>query len=249
MTDLVEFTAHFDDLVPPRPVEHFGSSDLSFGGRIEPPLKIHEDGGERGCGGKVWLAGEMLCNYLIEKSDSKGLLSLSQLSNGSCHFRNVLELGSGTGLVGLCAGSLAKSNSLKVKVFATDIGNLVELLNVNTQLNNLDKYVFPEILMWGEALAEKFEGDATDKIDLILAADCVYLEAAFTLLEKTLLDLTDGSHPPIVLMSYKKRRKADKNFFRQIRKSFQVIRVTDFAKSDEYVKHRTHLFQLIRISR
>ncbi len=44
-----------------------------------------------------------------------------------------------------------------------------------------------------------------EKIDTVLAADCVYLESAFPLLEKTLLDLCDKD--TFVLMSYKKRRK------------------------------------------
>lgn len=44
-----------------------------------------------------------------------------------------------------------------------------------------------------------------NEVDLVLAADCVYLEAAFPLLEKTLLDLTEKRIP--ILMCYKKRRK------------------------------------------
>lgn len=44
-----------------------------------------------------------------------------------------------------------------------------------------------------------------NEIDLILAADCVYLEAAFPLLEKTLLDLTENGTS--IVMCYKKRRK------------------------------------------
>lgn len=46
-----------------------------------------------------------------------------------------------------------------------------------------------------------------DNVDLVLAADCVYLESAFPLLEKTLLDLT--SNGVLVLMAYKKRRKVE----------------------------------------
>ncbi|SCV05392.1 LANO_0H06480g1_1 [Lachancea nothofagi CBS 11611] len=248
MTELLDFTALFGDLVPSRPVEHLGNSDLSFGGKIEPPLKVHEDGGENGCGGKVWIAGELLCDYLIEKSNTEGILSMSKDKlNVEEPFCNILELGSGTGLVGLCAGFLARSKEIDAKVYTTDIEKLLELMDANVRLNNLDQFVFPEILMWGQPLTGKFEADAKKKIDLILAADCVYLETAFPLLEKTLLDLTEGSNPPTVLMSYKKRRKADKNFFRQIRKNFVVVTIKDFARYEHYLKQRTHLFQMIRI--
>ena len=41
--------------------------------------------------------------------------------------------------------------------------------------------------------------------DLILAADCVYLEPAFPLLVQTLSELSDSTTE--ILFSYKKRRK------------------------------------------
>lgn len=44
------------------------------------------------------------------------------------------------------------------------------------------------------------------RVDLILAADCVYFEPAFPLLVKTLTDLVAGNDPEI-LFCYKKRRK------------------------------------------
>lgn len=70
-----------------------------------------------------------------------------------------------------------------------------------------------------------------NKIDVVLAADCVYLEAAFPLLEKTLLDLTDVKNPPVILMSYKKRRKADARFFKAMRKHFKFHEVSSRTTS------------------
>lgn len=163
-------------------------------------------------------------------------------------FLNILELGSGTGLVGLCAGSVAQLHGDRTKVYITDIDRLVGLMETNVNLNHLAETVSVEILSWGEPLKEKFGPDAkADKVDLVLAADCVYLETAFPLLEKTLLDLTEGDTPPAVLMSYRKRRKADKNFFRLIRKNFKIVPITNFIRYDYYLKKQTHLFQLVRI--
>lgn len=75
-------------------------------------------------------------------------------------------------------------------------------MDENIQLNNLTEKVKAKVLNWGDDLPQ-FTKD--HEIDLVLAADCVYLEAAFPLLEKTLLDLTEKNVP--VLMCYKKRRK------------------------------------------
>lgn len=60
--------------------------------------------------------------------------------------------------------------------------------------------------------------------DIILAADCVYLESAFPLLEQTLWDLTENAAP--CFMAYKKRRKADSRFFKAMRKKFVLTEVS-----------------------
>lgn len=249
MEDVLQFTACFNDLVPSRPTEHLGDSDLSFGGKLSPALKIHEDGGESGCGGKVWIAGELLCEFLLEKSDQQGLFSQwNSDTRFQSPIKKIVELGSGTGLVGLCLGLLNKQNKLKdMDIYVTDIDQLVPLMDRNIKLNELE-HVFPEELWWGEPLKPEFAPTRSNQrqIDLILAADCVYLEKAFPLLEVTLLDLTSCKDPPIILMSYKKRRKADKHFFKQIKKNFDVLEINEFTRFDHYLKQKTHLFQLVR---
>lgn len=240
----------FEGLVECRPVEHFGSSDLTFGGLLEPGLKIYEDGGETGCGGKVWIAGELLCDFILEMSSTGGLLS--EWAAGTSRFQNVLELGSGTGLVGLCVGLLSKTVfDRRINTYITDIDQLIPLMEKNIDLNVVGADVLAKELWWGEPLPVEFEpsrnpGSSSQNIDLVLAADCVYLEKTFPLLEKTLMNLTEGDNPPMILMSYRKRRKADKHFFQKIKKNFDVVPVRDFGKYEIYLKQRTHLFQLIR---
>ncbi|SCU90857.1 LAMI_0E03862g1_1 [Lachancea mirantina] len=237
----------FEGIVAPRPIEHLGDSDFSFGGQLTPPLKIHEDGGESGCGGKVWIAGELLCEYLIEKSTSDAVLSRMERGLGQTgEFEKILELGSGTGLVGICLALLCETRDLEV--YVTDIGGLIGLMQRNIDLNGVCAKVHAKELKWGDPLEPKFQPEAGKrKVDLVLAADCVYLEKAFPLLEKTLLDLTSCDDPPMILMSCKKRRKADKHFFQQIKKNFQVIEIQDFAKFERYLAQRTRLFQLKRV--
>lgn len=113
-------------------------------------------------------------------------------------------------------------------------------MDKNIKLNGLEEKVFARSLSWGDELPEF----AKDGVDVILAADCVYLEKAFPLLEKTLIDLT--TKDTLVLMSYKKRRKADMKFFRKIKKNFDVVEITDFNTYEIYSKQNVHLFQMIR---
>lgn len=237
----VPFSSSFADLVPARPIEHLGKTDLTFNGKLASPLVINEDGGESGCGGKVWIAGELLCDYILTGSNQDHLLAKLYPNKD---FRRVLELGSGTGLVGLCVGLMDKVNPHSHRqIYVTDIDPLMGLIEQNIVSNELEDTVHGEVLWWGEPLPEKF---VEKPVDLVLAADCVYLEAAFPLLEKTLLDLTDVDDPPVILMAYKKRRKADKHFFQKIKKNFKIVEIQDFAKYGYYLKQRTHLFELIR---
>jgi hypothetical protein len=74
------------------------------------PILIDEDT-TGGCGGKTWQAADVMCNYLIWKYES---------SNGSAFKgKNVLELGSGTGLVGLALGAMCNPNDAK-EIVITD---------------------------------------------------------------------------------------------------------------------------------
>lgn len=118
-------------------------------------------------------------------------------------------------------------NSYQTNVYHYYYRNMVPLMQKNIDLNNLESNVFSEELDWGKPLPD-YVVDPESPIDLVLAADCVYFEPAFPLLEKTLLDLTHPSpekKTPLVLMSYKKRRKADSKFFRHMRKSFDFEEV------------------------
>jgi len=58
--------------------------------------------------------------------------------------------------------------------------------------------------------------------DIVLAADCIYLEATFPLLVSTLVALVPPppERAPEVLLSYKKRRKADRRFFAMLKTHF-----------------------------
>ncbi|KAK0206220.1 putative methyltransferase-domain-containing protein [Desarmillaria ectypa] len=160
-----------------------------------------------GCGGIVWPAGQVLSNYLVRRDRS------------FLQDKTVLELGSGTGLVGIVAAKLGAN------VWVTDQAPLLDIMRQNVLRNNLISSCTIAELNWGEPIPAGIPAP-----DVVLAADCVYFEPAFPLLVQTLCDIYDKT--PEMLFCYKKRRKADKRFFAMLKKKFtweQVIVCCNFT--------------------
>ncbi|KAK9249310.1 putative methyltransferase-domain-containing protein [Lipomyces tetrasporus] len=223
-----------------------GILEVTLNGTI---VKIKHDGGAAGCGGKVWPAGELLSRYLISARDNETYLAHEALWKESAKRKiKIIELGSGTGLVGLAMG---KAYSLATKdcavedaglhIVVTDQANMLSLMEDNIELNQLEETVSAEVLDWGTDLPDNYINPCPD---VILAADCVYFEPAFPLLEKTLLDLTGDN--TLVLMSYKRRRKADNRFFQSIKRSFRIEEIKDYDEYKEFSRNTVFLYRLIR---
>jgi len=174
-----------------------------------------------GCGGIAWPAGEVLAEYI------------THLGPEFVKGRNVLELGSGTGLVGLVCGKLCAE-----VVWITDQAPLLDIMNCNVHLNSLSPNVKVLELNWGDPLP-----NSLPQPDLILAADCVYFEPAFPLLVQTLSDLVVDQNTE-VLFCYKKRRKADKRFFALLRKKFSWTEVMDNPDREVYAREQISLLRL-----
>lgn len=65
------------------------------------------------------------------------------------------------------------------------------------------------------------------KPNVILAADCVYFEPAFPLLQTTLMDLLTLCPDATVYFCFKKRRRADMQFLKKAQKMFRVEELPD----------------------
>lgn len=70
-----------------------------------------------------------------------------------------------------------------MELWITDQEPMMGLMERNTELNELANKVKVGLLNWGEPIPASI---AKDPIDIILAADCIYFEPAFPLLEQTL---------------------------------------------------------------
>lgn len=167
----------------------------------------------------AWPAGQILATYLVQKG--------TDFVTG----RNTIELGSGTGLVGLLAGILGG------KVWITDQSPLLPIMRRNVSTNNLCNNVKVAELHWGSPIPLEIP-----RPDLILAADCVYFEPTFPLLVQTLTDLADARTE--ILFCYKKRRKADKRFFALLKKTFTWEEVEDDPNRSVYNREAITLLRL-----
>ena len=116
----------------------------------------------------------------------------------------------------------------------TDQEPMFELMKQNIALNNLESKVSASIYDWGTSTPSNLPAHP----DVILAADCVYFEPAFPLLQQTLKDLI--GEKTVCYFCFKKRRRADLQFMKVARKMFNVKEVED--DPDKEIWSREGLF-------
>ncbi|PWN35116.1 uncharacterized protein FA14DRAFT_167464 [Meira miltonrushii] len=179
-----------------------------------------------GCGGKIWPAAEVLGQYIASKR-----------TGGEWKGKQAVELGAGTGLVGLLAAQLGDLE----KVWITDQIPMMKLMAQNLDLNpDLRERCIVAELNWGEAVPE----DVTTHPDVLLLADCVYLEIAFQPLVDTMVEMSTPQTE--ILFCYQQRRKADKRFFKMLRKHFTFTDIEDDdpERAKQYNRQGTHLYRV-----
>jgi len=111
---------------------------------------------------------------------------------------------------------------------------MLELMQQNIKLNQLSERVQASIYDW----AESVPGNLPHHPDILLAADCVYFEPAFPLLQQTMNDLIGEN--TVCYFCFKKRRRADLHFIKSIKKQFNVEPVED--DEDRSIYSRENLF-------
>jgi len=173
-----------------------------FGGKV----LLKQDPTES-CGGYIWRSAMVMLNYLENEKNFK-----------RDHFKSkkVLEVGAGTGLVGIAMAKFLGCYSM-----ITDQKSMIPLIQENIKVNNLtEESSIAAELFWGVTDCSSFK---TPSIDYIIAADCIYLEIAFAPLVSALSNLCDSNTE--VILSTQKRRKADKRFWTLAKKKFDVTKI------------------------
>jgi predicted nicotinamide N-methyase len=176
-------------------------------------IKLIEDYLNCGCGGVLWDAA-LLLNEFLQSSTAVDLQG-----------KRVLELGSGTGIIGIL---LARHCSVYERVILTDLEKVCPLIKANLVANDLGEQlnngkIVVEALDWSDTASLPPSVLAAGPLDVVLVSDCVYLESCFEILLNTLkVVIGEGT---VCYMSYKKRRRAEKVFFKKLSKMFHVEEV------------------------
>ncbi|KAE8233177.1 hypothetical protein CF326_g1787 [Tilletia indica] len=197
-----------------------------------------------GCGGRIWPAAEVLGAYLARSPE---------VWRAKWEGKQVVELGSGTGLLGLLCARMG----LGGMVWITDQDAMLDLMQRNLKLNeevahaeggnasakSLSSTCVVKQLNWGEPIPE----DIPSKPDVLLLADCVYLEVAFQPLVDTMVELSTPSTE--ILFCYQKRRKADKRFFALLKRhfSFEHVEDDDPERRTVYNREGTQLLRVVKM--
>lgn len=120
-------------------------------------------------GWKTWGSSLVLADIVVD------LLHNETLDIKSDHIRT-LELGAGTGLVGIAWAEKWRSSIYKdisSEIYLTDLPEIVDNLKKNVTINELDSFVKADVLDWIDPTS--FTSSYSDeKFDFILVADPIY---------------------------------------------------------------------------
>ncbi|XP_045605826.1 protein N-lysine methyltransferase METTL21D isoform X3 [Procambarus clarkii] len=153
-----------------------------------------------------------------------------------CH---VVELGSGTGCVGLTAALLGAS-----KVTITDLPQFLPLMRKNIHQNQdiLECVVDARELTWGNLE----QGAALTAPDVLVLADCIYYEESLEPLVTTVRSLCRSN--TTVIISYEERTTGNKpqlqsRFFELMEENFRKEKIPLKEQHELYRSDDIHLFK------
>ncbi|KAF1548715.1 Protein N-lysine methyltransferase METTL21A, partial [Eudyptes chrysocome] len=183
-------------------------------------IRLKQDWRRLGVAAVVWDAAVVLCAYL-------------EMGGIDLRDRSVIELGAGTGLLGIVATLLdVLLYRLGAHVTITDRAAALEFLESNVQANlpsELRPRAVVKELTWGKDLGNFPPG----AFDFILGADIVYLEETFAELLQTLEYLC--SEQTVILLSCRIRYERDHKFLKMLRSRFSVYEVHYDSSKDVHI--------------
>ncbi|NXN58672.1 MT21A methyltransferase, partial [Rynchops niger] len=191
-------------------------------------IRLRQDWRRLGVAAVVWDAAVVLCTYL-------------EIGGIDLRDRSVIELGAGTGLLGIVATLLGKGffvslfkaiYNCSARVTITDRAAALEFLESNVQANlpsELRPRAVVKELTWGKDLDNFPPGG----FDFILGADIVYLEETFAELLQTLEHLC--SEQTVILLSCRIRYERDHKFLKMLRGRFSVYEVHYDSSKDVHI--------------
>ncbi|EER28447.1 hypothetical protein D8B26_004795 [Coccidioides posadasii str. Silveira] len=175
-----------------------------FQPKIGAELKIWEETGNS-IARHIWDAALAAIVEFHDNFSHRGGKPLRQNDN---HAFNVLELGSGCGIVGIALAQMMSNCS----VMLTDLEEVREIIHRNISTAQLAQSSLIEFqtLDWDEELPQAVKDR---RHDLILLSDCTYNSDALPALVRTIKSLLEISPGASVLVAWKKRCESELVFF------------------------------------
>ncbi|CAO3609819.1 unnamed protein product [Cunninghamella blakesleeana] len=168
----------------------------------------------------VWDCGLIMCDFIYRNKKS-------------LNYQSIIELGSGTGVVGIYAAAALKPKRMDL----TDLSDALNILqqNININFNNKDNAgltIEAKVLSWGPPSHTNInnQDDNNDdnddqnniwqhdnkKIDLILLTDVLYNHSSHDILLETLTWLIEKNPKTKILLGYKERNPDERSFFTKV---------------------------------
>lgn len=169
---------------------------------------------------QLWPAATTLVNLLDGRCNTNASLSALLPRRDAGKRLRILELGSGTGVVGIAAAAI-----LGASVTVTDLPHVLPNIQFNVDLNsdvleNRGGGVDAAALSWGEMKDMEAIGR---EYDLLLGSDVVYHDHLYDPLLKTLrFFLVGGERKTAFVMAHLRRWKKESAFFKKAKKVFDV---------------------------
>uniref|UniRef100_A0A3Q4GEP0 Valosin containing protein lysine (K) methyltransferase n=1 Tax=Neolamprologus brichardi TaxID=32507 RepID=A0A3Q4GEP0_NEOBR len=190
--------------------------------------------GDVGC--VVWDAAIVLAKYLETKQFYDPSSGVNVWSG-----RTVLELGAGTGVVGLMVATLG------AQVIVTDLEDLQTLLKMNIHENQAlinSGSITAKVLKWGEDVSEFLPHP-----DYVLMADCIYYEQSIVPLVES-LKLLCGPKTCIVCC-YEQRTEGvnpevERQFFELLQQNFCCEEIPSEKQDPEFSSPDIHILHIRR---
>eukprot|EP00188_Purpureofilum_apyrenoidigerum_P002367 Plantae.Rhodophyta-Purpureofilum_apyrenoidigerum.ctg24658.p1 GENE.Plantae.Rhodophyta-Purpureofilum_apyrenoidigerum.ctg24658~~Plantae.Rhodophyta-Purpureofilum_apyrenoidigerum.ctg24658.p1 ORF type:complete len:363 (+),score=74.04 Plantae.Rhodophyta-Purpureofilum_apyrenoidigerum.ctg24658:303-1391(+) len=194
-------------------------------------LFLEQGGNAKDVGQTAWDGGMVLAKY-IEHAVGTGLLCFEG--------KTILDLGSGTGFVGLVCAVLGAN------VILTDLPGAVTSLMERNRDKNSHLYEASAVnvmpLDWTKPADIEAVLQQHPKIDLIIAAECIYIEPLVLPLINTIEKLSVGSRADVLLSHGVHRLTPLISFFHELRRiGARIQRVSDKEKHPAYRAAGLHI--------
>ena len=157
---------------------------------------------------------------------------LPRLASSSNSPLRILELGAGTGALGISLGVSPAPTRVVVTDPAIDVhfadstSNTLDWLRANVEINPVGERVVARKLLWGDSadteavLSEQIWPDADAGFDVVLGSDLLYNPDEYEGLVKTLVRTVRGA--TLGVLGHTHRHDGEKRFFRMLDEHFDI---------------------------